>query len=144
MPGDRPSPLELIDLPAGARVVAVPLLVDSFVGIYRWHAKRTLRDAAWVRAARRGEELVGVSMLEPLTAEVGYVYYLAVLAAHRGEGIGARLLDDALDRFRQSHRWVVYGAAEAENAPSLGRLRSRGFRPVERRELGYVEGRLGA
>ncbi len=83
-------------------------------------------------------------MLETLTPEVGYVYYLAVLATHRGEGIGALLLDDALGRFRRGQIRVVYGAAEAENTASLGLFRSRGFRPVERRELGYAEGGLGA
>ncbi|NNN17534.1 MAG: GNAT family N-acetyltransferase [Thermoplasmata archaeon] len=135
---------ELVDLPVGAREAAVPVLIDSFVGVYRWHAKRTLRQVRWVRAARLGEEIVGVSMLEPLTPEVGYVYYLAVLAARRGERIGGLLLDDALERFHRSQIRVVYGAVEEKNAPSLGLFRSRGFRVVERRELGYAEGGLGA
>ena len=140
---DAPK-IELVELPVGAREVAVPVLVDSFVGIYRWHAKRTLRDVLWVRGARLGGEIVGVSLLELLTSEVGYVYYLAVLAARRGEGIGALLLDDALERFHRSQIRVVYGAAEKDNAPSLGLFRSRGFRVVERRELGYADGGLGA
>lgn len=139
-----PPKVELIDLPAGSRERAVPILIDSFVGIYRWHAKRTLRDVPWVRAARRGGETLGVSMLEPLTPEVGYVYYLAVLAAHRREGIGALLLDDGLERFGRGGIRVVYAAAEKENTASLGLFRSRGFRRVERRELGYAEGGLGA
>lgn len=136
--------VELVDLPAGAREPVVPVLIDSFVGIYRWHAKRTLRDVRWVRGARLENEIVGVSMLEPLTPEVGYVYYLAVKAAQRGRGIGAVLLDDALDRFRRERIRVVYGAAEEDNTPSLALFRSRGFRTVERRELGHAEGGLGA
>lgn len=122
----------------------MPVLIDAFVGIYRWHAKRTLRDVECVRAARHAGTTVGVSMLEPLTPEVGYVYYLAVRAAYRGRGIGALLLDDAIDRFRHRGIRVVYGAAEEENRASLGLFRSRGFRAVERRELGYAEGGLGA
>ena len=142
--GTNPQKIRLVDLPAGSREVAVPVLIDSFVGIYRWHAKRTLRKVPWVRGACLGEETVGVSMLESLTPEVGYVYYLAVRAVHRGQGIGTLLLDDALDRFRRGRIRVVYGAVEEDNAASLSLFRSRGFRLVERRELGYAEGGLGA
>ncbi len=136
--------LRLVDLSGDDRERAIPTLKEGFVGIYRWHAKRTLRTVSTVRAALRDGELVGFAMLERLVPEVGYVYYLAVAAAHRREGIGARLLDDALDRFRREHAEVVYAAAEEENAPSIGLFSSRGFRPVERKELSYREGGLGA
>jgi ribosomal protein S18 acetylase RimI-like enzyme len=39
---------------------------------------------------------------------------------------------------------VVYAAAEEDNAGSIALFRSRGFRVVERKELGYREGGLGA
>ncbi len=139
-----PLNIELIELPKGSRDRAVPVLIDSFVGIYRWHAKRTLRDVAWVRAAQIDGSIAGVSMLEPLTPEVGYVYYLAIGKPYRNRGIGGQLLDDAIDRFLRGHAKVVYGAAEEENLGSLALFRSRGFRSVERRELGYAEGGLGA
>jgi ribosomal protein S18 acetylase RimI-like enzyme len=139
-----PPKVELIDLPKGSRDRAVPVLIDSFVGIYRWHAKRTLRDVAWVRAAQIEGVVAGVAMLEPLTPEVGYVYYLAIGKPYRNRGVGGQLLDDAIDRFLRGHAKVVYGAAEEENMASLALFRSRGFRSVERRELGYAEGGLGA
>ncbi|HTZ61607.1 MAG TPA: GNAT family N-acetyltransferase [Thermoplasmata archaeon] len=136
--------LELVDLSGGERERAVPVLIDSFVGIYRWHAKRTLRQVGRVRAALVSGEVVGVALLERLAPGVGYVYYLAVRRSDRRHGVGARLLDDALAGFARDGVRVVYAAAEEENTSSIELFLSRGFRTVERRELGYAEGGLGA
>jgi ribosomal protein S18 acetylase RimI-like enzyme len=137
-------PVELIDLSGSSRERAVPVVIDSFVGIYRWHAKRTLREVSLVRGALIDGEVAGIAMLERLTPAVGYVYYLAVRKAARRRGVGAALLDDALTNFRRAGIRVAYAAAEEENLGSIALFRSRGFRNVERRELGYSEGGLGA
>jgi ribosomal protein S18 acetylase RimI-like enzyme len=120
------------------------VLKDGFEGIYRWHAKRTLRTATWVRAAVLEDEVVAVSILERLDPEVAYVYYLSTALSHRREGLGRVLLDDALSLFRREGARVVYGAVEEDNAASIALFRSRGFRLVERNELGFREGGLGA
>ena len=144
MTAASPSDVRLVDLPPVDRERAVPVLIDSFVGIYRWHAKRTLREVQIVRGAEVHGELLGVAMLERLVPEVGYVYYIAVAAAHRKEGIGGRLLDDAISRFRREGAEVLYAAVQSDNAPSIALFLSRGLRSVERKELGYREGGLGA
>jgi ribosomal protein S18 acetylase RimI-like enzyme len=126
------------------RARAVPIVLDAYTGIYRWHAKRTLREVATVRGATVGGELVGVAMLEPLAPEVGYVYYLLVLASHRGLGIGSRLLDDALAGFRAQGRSIVYVVTGRDNATMEHLLTTRGFRQVARKETSYREGGLGA
>ncbi len=136
--------VQITTLEGPERDAAIPVLKDGFVGIYRWHAKRTLRSVSVVRAAWWRAELVGVAMLERLEPEVGYVYYLSVGAAHRHQGVGAALLDDALDRFRAEGIEVVYGAVEEDNEPSIALFRSRGFRRVERKETSYRDGGLGA
>jgi predicted GNAT family acetyltransferase len=118
-----PTP-RLLDLIGKARASAEPILKESFTGYYRWHAKRTLT--------------------ERLVPQVGYVYYVFVGTAHRRQGIGALLLDDALSRFRRDRVAVVYSVAESEHGPSYELLCSRGFRPVARKELGWAEGGLGA
>ena len=147
---DRPTSSEgstllpVVDLEGADRERAVPALKDGFTGIYRWHAKRTLRTATRVRAIVLAGEVVAVSVLERLDPQVGYVYYLATRAGHRREGLGRRLLDDALQLFRAEGVSVVYGAAEEDNAPSIALFRSHGFRTVERKELSYREGGLGA
>jgi ribosomal protein S18 acetylase RimI-like enzyme len=141
---NRLPPVEVVDLVGEDRERAVPALKDGFEGIYRWHAKRTLRSATWVRAALLRGEVVAVSVLERLDPAVGYVYYLSTLRSHRREGLGALLLDDALALFRREGTLVAYGAAEEENVASIELFRSRGFRPVERKELGFREGGLGA
>lgn len=146
-PGDprslRPS-VTVVDLVGDDRERAVPVLKDGFTGIYRWHAKRTLRSATWVRAALLDGDVVAASILERLTPDVGYVYYLSIAQAHRREGLGGLMLDDAIALFRQERLAVVYGAAEEDNASSIALFRSRGFRPIERKELSYRYGGLGA
>jgi len=140
----RSEDLTFVDLAGEARERAVPVLKEGFEGIYRWHAKRTLRSATWVRAAELRGEVLAVSVLERLDPEVGYVYYLSIARAHRRKGLGGRMLDDALAIFRREGARVAYGAAEAENEASISLFRSRGFRLVERKELGFREGGLGA
>ncbi len=140
---EEPS-FTLVDLAGDDRERAVPILIDSFEGIYRWHAKRTLRRIPRVRGAVYHGELAGITMLERLTPEVGYVYYIAVGRTYRGRGLGGILLDDAIARFVADGAEIVYGAVEEENTASVRLFRSRGFREVERKELGYREGGLGA
>jgi ribosomal protein S18 acetylase RimI-like enzyme len=137
-------PLDPVDLPESERERAVPVLLDSFTGIYRWHAKRTLREVGRVRAIQDGGRVVAITMLEVLVPAVGYVYYVAVAASHRGRGLSSRLLDDALAIFRAGGQSVVYVATEPENRPMVAGLERRGFRTVERKEPGYAEGGLGA
>ncbi len=136
--------VSVVTLGTGDRELAVPILREGFEGIYRWHAKRTLRTVSVVRAALVGGELAGVSLLERLGPEVGYVYYLAVGARHRRTGIGGLLLDDALERFRSEGVVVVYGAVEEENRSSRRLFESRRFRLVDRNETSYRLGGLGA
>jgi L-amino acid N-acyltransferase YncA len=136
--------LVMTDLVGDARERAVAILKEGFVGIYRWHAKRTLRGVSMVRAAEVDGIILGVSLLERLAPEVGYVYYLSVGLAHRHHGVGGVLLDDALGIFRRDGAHVVYGAVEEDNQASLALFRSRGFRSVDRKETSYRDGGLGA
>lgn len=148
-PRRAPSPatsglFPLVDLNGDARERAMPVIRDGFVGIYRWHAKRTLREVPTVRAVEESGEVVAVSLLDRLVPEVGYVYYVAVLRSHRGRGLGRALLDDALRIFREGGAEVVYAAVQADNEPSRRLFERRGFRLVERKETGWREGGLGA
>ncbi len=136
--------LRLIELEGQARERAVPVLIDSFTGVYRWHAKRTLRTVGRVRAAELDGELVGVSLLEKLLPEVAYVYYIAVRPAHRRGGVAGTLLDDALAAFRRDGTEVVYAAVQEDNVASVQLFVSRGFRATEKHEPSYREGGLGA
>lgn len=132
------------DLSVPDRPRAVPVLEESFSGIYRWHAKRTLRAVPRVRALGAGGEVVAVSLLDRLLPEVGYVYYIATRRAVRRRGYAGVLLDDALRLFRADGAEVVYAAVTEGNEASLGLFASRGFRVTERKERSYREGGLGA
>ncbi len=133
-----------IDLEGAARERALAVLEAGFTGVYRWHAKRTLRHVSWVRAVERDGTVVGVSLLERIVPEVGYVYYIAVLPELRRSGVGSQLLDDALSFFRAQGVEVVYAAVQEGNRASLSLFVSRGFRVTERKELSFREGGLGA
>jgi len=139
-----PEGARFVDLVGAERERAVPVIRDGFVGIYRWHAKRTLREVPTVRAVEQGGEVVAVSLLDRLAPEVGYVYYIVVLSPLRGRRVGSALLDDALAIFRAASAWVVYAAVQADNAPSRRLFERRGFRTVERKETGWRDGGLGA
>jgi ribosomal protein S18 acetylase RimI-like enzyme len=134
----------IVDLVGPDRERAVPVLIEGFVGIYRWHAKRTLRRVGRVRAVTGPDGVAAVAMLETIAPAVGYVYYLAVRTGQRRRGLGGRLLDDALEIFRSEAYRVVYAAAEEDNHESIALFRSRGFRTVEKKETSYREGGLGA
>lgn len=136
--------MEIVDLTGERRELAVPVVLDAYTGIYRWHAKRTLFEVPEVRAVLEGDGVVAVSMLDDPAPEVGYVYYLLVLAEHRARGLGGRLLDDALGRFRAARKSVAYAATGEENVGMTRLLLRRGFRAVARKERGYREGGLGA
>jgi ribosomal protein S18 acetylase RimI-like enzyme len=138
-----PAP-SLVDLVGPDRERAVPVVRDGFEGIYRWHAKRTLREIERVRGAEADGEIVGVSMVERLLPEVGYIYYVAVRTEWRRRRVATTLLDDALGWFGAVGSRLVYAAAEEDNVASLALFRSRGFRIVERDEPRYRDGGLGA
>jgi ribosomal protein S18 acetylase RimI-like enzyme len=138
------APAVLVDLEGNERDRALPAIRDGFTGIYRWHAKRMLGEVPIVRAAMLHEEVVGVTLLDLLVPEVGYVYYVSVRSAFRGRGIGKHLLDDALRIFVDRKVEVVYAAVQADNAPSARLFTQRGFREVARKETTWREGGLGA
>ena len=138
-------PWRVEEIPPEGRDAALVPIRASFTGIYRWHAKRTLREISRVRGIRSATgDLIAISMIELLVPEVGYVYYVAVMPELRRHGLGRALLEDALTLFRGTGAEVVYAAVEEDNRASLALFQGGGFRAVERRELSYREGGLGA
>ena len=45
--------MEVVDVPKGERERLVPILEESFEGLYLWHARRTLQSIEVVRAVKR-------------------------------------------------------------------------------------------
>ena len=92
-----PGSLNIEGVPADARESLTPILLESFKGIYLWHARRTLRSVRWVRKATQGSVVVGLAMSTMLGEISGYAYYAAVTPSQRAKGVGGFLLDDALE-----------------------------------------------
>lgn len=119
--------LRIEDVPKEHREALDPVLEESFEGWYLRHSRRTLREIEAVRVAKVNEEAVGLVMLKRLSESIGYVYYIAVLKSWRGNGIGGRLLQDALDYFASLGVNEVYASIEDENIESLTLFGKRGF-----------------
>jgi ribosomal protein S18 acetylase RimI-like enzyme len=128
------------DVAPSARASLVPLLEESFTGIYLRHAKRTLSEVEAVRVASVDGSTVGLAMLKMLSERAGYVYYIAVSPSSRRMGIGSRLLVDSLDYFARLGVTEVYASVGEDNAESNALFLGRGFR---RTDYGQVSKKYG-
>ncbi len=138
-----PAKVEIIEVPKGERERLLPILEESFEGLYLWHARRTLHGIGVVREARTAEgEDAGLIMIKELGEGAGYVYYVAVPPRFRRRGIGGRLLDDALSLFAEKGVRDVYASVEEENVDSKKLFGSRGFERVEGSKMAAKYGRI--
>jgi ribosomal protein S18 acetylase RimI-like enzyme len=76
---------------------------------WRWRKARHIDDdlaaegaAAWVAEDEGGEVLGYVTTRADRAAGVGFIPNLAVRAGRRGEGVGRRLIEHALQQFREA------------------------------------------
>ena len=136
---------EVVDVPEGERARLLPILEESFEGLYLWHARRTLQNIETVRAARTPEgEDAGLLMMKMLGDGAGYVYYVAVARRWRRRGIGGRLLEDALSYLAKSGARDIFASVGEENEESRALFVSRGFEKVDAAEMAGRYGRLRA
>lgn len=136
--------VQISDAPQGERERLLPILEESFEGLYLWHSRRTLQSIELVRAARLGEEDVGVAMLKMIAEHAGYVYYIAVSNRFRGRSIGGKLLDNALSYFDSRGADEVYASVEDDNVESKRLFLSRGFVQTAGGALAEKYGRVRA
>ena len=125
----------------GNRRDLLPMLGESFSGIYLWHARRILLGRAAVIAAERNRVPTGLAMMKMLAPGVGYVYYLAISRAERQRGIGGHLLDQCMSRLVSQGALAVLASITGGNLPSERLVASRGFYACRFRDLA---GRFGA
>jgi len=139
------SDVAVVDVPEGERARLLPILEESFEGLYLWHARRTLQNIETVRAARTQEgEDAGLLMMKMLGDGAGYVYYVAVARRWRRRGIGGRLVDDAVLFLSKSGARDIFASVEEENEESKALFGSRGFERVDASEMAGEYGRLRA
>ena len=128
------------DVPAHARRSLRPIVDESFTGLYRWHARRTLRSVAYVRKATGNNALVGVTMSTMVGNGVGYIFYAAVIPPLRGRGIGGAILDDALQALRAKGAREIFACARTRNMPAVRLLLSRHFARTSFPALAFTKG----
>ncbi len=132
----------IVDIPAAKRTSLDWILEESFEGWYLMHSRRTLRDIELVGAAMASGKPVGLIMLKTLDRTIGYVYYIAVAKAHRKQGIGKLLLEDALRHFKASNMREVFASVEEDNEPSEALFTSEGFTRTSFSEVSKKHGNL--
>ena len=133
-----------MDVPIGERPALERILDESFEGWYLRHSKGTLRDVEAVRAAMLSRLPAGLVMVKTLEPRVGYVYYIAVTSAYRRMGIARLLLEDTLNRFKESGVEEVFAGVEEGNGPSEGLFTTQGFKRTNFGEVSRKYGRLHA
>ncbi len=137
-------PVSIREVGSDRRAELLPILEQSFRGIYRWHALRTLQDVHRVRAASRDGADVGLTMFTMLGPALGYLYYVAVAPSLRGAGIGGLLLDDALSALGAEGAREVLACIRSDNAASIRLFASRGFARETFGEAARSRGLAGA
>jgi ribosomal protein S18 acetylase RimI-like enzyme len=133
-------PVTIEDALHAGRTSLLPLLDECFYGVYRWHARRTLRAVPWVRVAMRDGEQIGVAMLTMLAPGSGYLYYIAVKPSQRAAGVGRLLLDDTVRVLRGAGAREIFACIRPDNVPSIRLMRSRGFARRRFSELARSKG----
>jgi phosphinothricin acetyltransferase len=99
-------------------------------------------DAAHLRQARLiarcDGQIAGWAALSPVSRRRCYLgvaeVSVYVATAHRGRGVGRRLLDALIVESERHGIWTLQGATFPENKASLRLQRSCGFREIGRRE----------
>ncbi len=134
--------VRIVDVPRDERNSLDRILDESFEGWYLKHSKRTLRRIESVRAAKLGDKSVALVMVKKLDSSSGYVYYIAVAEEHRKKGIAGILLDDSLERFKQSGMKEVFASVEEDNEPSEALFASRGFTRTSFGQVSKTHGHL--
>lgn len=120
------------------------VLEQSFTGVYLRHARRTVTEVSTVRAGYLDGAPVALSMLKTLEKTAGYVYYIAVVPAQRGKGIGSLLLRDAISYLASLGATEVYASVGEDNAESNALFRGNGFRQTSYGEVSRKYGMLRA
>ena len=144
MTADEAREEELVTIPKEQRSFLIPILNESFEGLYLWHSRRTLRGIESVRALRIAGVYVGLSMLKIVAEGAGYVYYIAVSPRFRRKGLGGKLLDDAMSHLREIGANEVFASVEEDNEESNALFRSRGFEQLDENFFSSRYGRLRA
>ena len=127
--------ISIVERGRGDRGDLLPILAESFDGIYLWHARRILLGRAAVFAAHRDRTPVGLAMIKMLSPRIGYVYYVAVSPRERRHGIGGLLLDRCLAVLASRGAGPILASVTRSNPPSERLIVSRGFRPCTFRNL---------
>jgi len=103
------------------------ILLDSFEGWYLRHSLKKLYQIKDVFAALYDDTPVGVAMLEELSEELSYLFYIAVAKDFRRKGVASQLLEYCISYSVSKNKKELYAATERDNEPSIALFEKHGF-----------------
>ena len=92
--------------------------------------KKLARDPDLFLVAEKEENIIG-SVIGGYDGRRGLVYHLAVSNAHRGHGIGTRLLDEVEDRLRAKGCLKCYLMVTPDNEEAMRYYEERGWHQMD-------------
>jgi GNAT superfamily N-acetyltransferase len=99
-------------------------------------ASGTYDPRLW-RIAMQGDEPIGCALINvsSSTNSSGEVVYMGVRKAWRGQGLGKRMLWEALDLARNNGMRIMYLAADDANVPAMRLYQGMGFSALQQRRI---------
>jgi len=92
--------------------------------------KKLLRDPDLFLVAENGGALVG-TVIGGFDGRRGFIYHLAVDAAHRGQGVGGRLMDEVEARLRAKGCIRCYLFVTPDNVQAMRYYEKRGWQLMD-------------
>ncbi len=119
------------------REALVRMARASFDRVYAFFAVRGLRRANPLLVAEDRDAVLGFleGFLFDGAPPIGYIYFVAVDPAHRGQGVGRALVVAALDRFHGAGATRAFAAVPKHNQASRRLFESLSFQEVPRSAL---------
>ena len=130
--------------------------IVSSTALYDYQPRRPDSMAAWFAAKKQGNfpvigavtdsgELMGFASYGVFRSWAAYKYSIEhsvyVTAAHRGRGVGKRLLARIIDEAKHQDYHVLIGCIDSQNTVSIGMHKSMGFQHAGTiRQVGFKFG----
>lgn len=121
---------QIVKFPIQQRRMLECILYDSFDGLYLRHALRKLYQVEEVFVALDTNTPIGIAMLEELSKEVSYIFYIAVKRSYRRRGVASQLLSFCISYSASNGKKEIYAAVESDNEPSIRLFESKGFAKI--------------
>lgn len=114
------------------------ILTLSFSPIYAKYANMSFESLSQSLVAEEDSHVIGIinwRIFQACGERVGYIFWLAVHPSSRRKGIGAGLMQQVIDIFKQQQLPIILSTVERTNKPSQQLFGKLGFTRINRAEM---------